>query len=335
MRPTCVLLVAMLTCQPAAAAALFEDTAVLNARLTGPIASLVDELDPESERGFTLQVGDAAHAVKVRVRGNSRLRVCEFPPLRLNFRRSEPAGSPFDGQDKLKLVTHCRNSSTGEQDLLEEYLAYRILNVLTDVSFRVRLLRLQYVDEPAGDGPAEFAIRHAFVLESDEALARRLGGKAVTLPGVPKRRYDRQHAALVFVFQYLIANTDWSFVRAEYDAGCCHNITLVDVDDVLLTVPYDFDLAGIVNARYAFPDPFLRIDRVRQRLYRGICMDRETLSQALDTVLARQPQIMAAVSTTPALAARGAEQSGRFLQGFFERAADRERLLQRFERDCL
>jgi hypothetical protein len=37
-------------------------------------------------------------------------------------------------------------------------------------------------------------------------------------------------------------------------------------------IMHDFDFSGAVNARYATPDPKLRIRTVRQRLYRGYCV---------------------------------------------------------------
>lgn len=313
---------------------LFDSDAVLDARLTGPLDELISELDPEHEREFELVFGTTSQSLKVRVRGNSRLRVCDFPPLRLNFRASAVADTVFDGQDKLKLVTHCRNSDAGEQDLLEEFIAYRIFNLLTDVSFRVRLMRMHYVDTE-GRLTAKAERRHAFVIETDDALAARIGGAAVTLPGVPKQRYDQQHAALVFVFQYLIGNTDWGLVKADYDDGCCHNIALIEVADVVYTVPYDFDLAGIVNARYAYPDPQLRIKRVTQRLYRGVCTDRPILIAAVERVLEQKQPIMDAAARVVALEPKSAQRLERFLSGFFERAADRDKLLRRFEADCV
>jgi hypothetical protein len=51
------------------------------------------------------------------------------------------AQTVFAGQEKLKVVTHCRNEDSGETNVLEEYAAYRILGLLTEAAYRVRLLR--------------------------------------------------------------------------------------------------------------------------------------------------------------------------------------------------
>src|SRR5439155_1174386 len=65
--------------------------------------------------------------VDVRTRGIFRLKECAFPPLRLDFPESRVHGTVFAGQDKLKLVTHCRNArSPYEQNVLQEYVLYPI-----------------------------------------------------------------------------------------------------------------------------------------------------------------------------------------------------------------
>ena len=52
------------------------------------------------------------------------------------------------------------------------------------------------------------------------------------------------------------------------------NIKLIAPDSLStpITVPYDFDHAGIVNAPYAQPAEELQMSSIRQRRYRGYCM---------------------------------------------------------------
>ena len=283
---------------------------------------------------FTLLAGGTTQSVDIRVRGHSRIRVCEFPPLRLSFPTGANANSVFAGQSQLKLVTHCRNSDRGEQDLLEEYAAYRVLNVLTDLSYRVQLLHIRYQDTE-GALPPDAAVRYGFILEPEEEFITRTGSAAVMLKGFPKERHDRQQAALMYVFQYLVANTDWMLVKADYDEACCHNADLYELDSRVIFVPYDFDLTGLVNAPYAFPDRTLRIRRVTQRLYRGLCTDRENLRRALATVKSKRVEILAVVGDLPGLEPGNAERAARYLEDFFEAAADEERLLTSFENRCL
>lgn len=316
------------------AESLFDDGDVLEVRIAGPIDSLIREEEQREELPFVLTTEGVDHAVTIRVRGKSRARVCDFPPLRLNFRTAEVADSVLAGQDKLKLVTHCKNYDRGETDMLQEYVAYRVFNALTDLSYRVRLLRIHYVDsdERLTDKAAN---RYGFVLEPAAAFASRVGAKRHRTRSIRRGALDLDYAALVFVYQYLVANTDWALVHAEGVDECCHNIDLFRADTGVLLVPYDLDLSGVVNARYAYPDRSLRIKRVTQRLYRGMCMQRDIVRTALRHVVSRREAILAIPGNTPGLTAKVARDTRRFLDTFFALAADEDKLLDNFEKRCI
>ena len=106
-------------------------------------------------------------------------------------------------------------------------------------------------------------------------------------------------------------------------------------DSQVIFVPYDFDLTGLVNARYAHPDPRLRISHVRQRLYRGLCTEPEYLQAALDLIASRKEAILDVVRNVPGLEPRNVERAVDFLGDFFDDAEDGDRLLRSFERRCL
>jgi len=150
--------------------------------------------------------------------------------------------------------------------VLMEYGTYRTLNILTDLSFRVRLAHVTYVDTSGEDDPFT---RYAFLIEDDEMMALRNGGRRIDWTGgqLDPRLLEKEHAILVDVFQYMIGNTDWSGVEM-------HNMEVFQTfEGVPSTIPFDFDFSGLVNTRYATPDPSLDIRRVRQRLFRGFCPD--------------------------------------------------------------
>lgn len=327
------LLLAGLFAPPAAAAAgLFESRELLEIELTGPVGMLSDNRDDRSELPFRIAVDGLEHDAEVRVRGKSRLRVCKFVPMRLDFPGDLPRESPFSGQDKVKLVTHCRDDDRSGADLLQEYLAYRIFAELSPVAFRVRLARIRYVDTGHSAEPVH---HYAFLVESVDELAGRVGGTPVEVAGVSLERLDDNQAALMYVFQYLIGNTDWSLVAAEGEEECCHNGKLIDIGSTLYYVPYDFDLSGLVNARYARPDPSLRMQRVTTRRYRGFCTDSAVLAAALDHVLARRRAIFDIADALPDAGRGAVAPAKRYLEEFFDKATDRERLLSGFERRCL
>jgi len=319
---------------PLLAEPLFESTEPIDIRIVGPFRSLLDNKESREELPFVLHANDKMHDIEIRIRGNSRVRVCDFPPLRFDFRSREVANTIFAGQDKLKLVTHCMNHDRGETDLLQEYIVYRVLNLITDVSYRVRLFRIHYVDPDKALGE-KASHRYAFAIEPASAFATRIGAERHRSKFVNRRTLDLDYAALVFVFQYLVANTDWALVHAEGVDECCHNVDLYAGDKGVLLVPYDMDLTGVVNARYAFPDRSLRIKRVTQRQYRGMCVDRPVLQSALRYIKSLQADILAIPGSVPGMSAKDAEGTRHFLEAFFNKAEDEEKLLDGFERRCI
>ncbi|MGB5447384.1 MAG: hypothetical protein WBM80_00495, partial [Woeseiaceae bacterium] len=166
-------------------------------------------------------------------------------------------------------------------------------------------------------------------------LAERNGGSVVDTRRVTKNYLDESQTALAYIFQYLIGNTDWGLVRAIDEDTCCHNGLLVAIGERHFYVPYDFDRSGLVNARYARPDPSLRIKRVTQRAYRGYCMPGEAVREGLRVILDHHDDIIRVIRELPSLSEKDIESRTRFVDGFFEAAANEDKLLRRFESRCL
>ncbi len=331
MRKT-LLLVLLILAASAGASPLFDDNAVVNIEIAGPFSGLVRNKEDREELPFRLSANGITHDVELRAAGKSRMQVCTFPMLRVDFVKDATDGSLFEGQNKVRLVTHCRRSDAAHADVLQEFLTYRIFNELTDVSYRVRLVDVAYVDT---DNGSDTTRRYGFFLEPKEGPADRFGGEALEIPGVSLASLDDDHMALVYVFQYLIANTDWSLALAFEDDACCHNGNLIEIDGTRYYLPYDFDQAGLVNARHARPDPGLRLRNVTQRRYRGFCIDNETLRRALGTVRSKETDILTIVDELPALSSRDRKSTRRYLEKFFAEARKEDRLLASFKRRCI
>jgi hypothetical protein len=263
----------------AEAAPLFQSHDVLRMTLRTDIDWLRDERNDSIEVEGTLTFVDLdgseiSRPVDTRVRGNFRRnkRNCNFPPLRLDFPTGQMEGTVFEGQDKLKLVTPCNDGRDNYQNYIyDEYLAYRMLSILTPHSFRVRLVEITYEDV---NGEYDTRTRHAFLIEDDEVMAVRNRAIHQEASQFHPSQTEGDFSVLVAMYNYMIANTDWSPVFF-------HNVVLMRTDmGRYLTVPYDFDFSGIVNARYASPDPSLPISRVTQRVYRGFCREELTHERA-------------------------------------------------------
>jgi hypothetical protein len=222
--------------------------------------------------------------VRARTRGIWRLKMCDFPPLRLNFAGATSKGSLFQDLDKPKLVSYCQDVDDYEQYILQEFQLYRIYQLLTPVSHKARLLKLTYADSASGKVRAK---RYGFLLEEPNALAARLGGKVMEQKGAVPGDLEPFQNALVGVFQYMIGNTDFSI-------NGLHNVELFFKEDgTVFPIAYDFDFAGAVNARYAIPDERLNIPNVRKRLFRGYCSDADSYAKVFALFKEKKPEIYA------------------------------------------
>ena len=250
--------------------------------------------------------------IQVKTRGMFRLqrRICSDPPLRLNFPETEPHGTVFDGQDKLKLVTHCHDPDRYEQNLLEEYLAYRIYNQVTDASFRVRLAEITYLDSGGENDPVT---RMAFLIEDEDAMAARLGGMMMNPPSTLPTDFVLDQLSLFYVFQFMIGNVDWG-------TGSNHNAKIVRTDQGHLPIPYDFDFSGLVDAPYAGPneltEPFH--DSVRERVYWGVCMPAIDYQGVFDRFNQKRDAILDQARNQAGLSKYNVESAVDYLEEFYQ-----------------
>ena len=286
---------------------LFLSHETLRVTMAAPFATLQkkrpnDEYLPATWTYETDNGDVQSFGIGVRTRGNYRreTRTCPFPPLRLDFDKSEVRDTLFDHQNKLKLVTHCRDGrNKHEQFLLRELVAYRIFNELTDMSFRVRLLRITYVDT---EGKYEDRERYGFLIEDAGRLAKRIDKPELVTQSINFTLLDGAYSELVSVFQFMIGNTDFSQIAGADEEDCCHNSKLFgDPAGPVVSIPYDFDLAGLVNASYATPNPRFGLRSVTQRLYRGICDFNVNLDDTLQTYRDSRDAIVALIEAQPGL----------------------------------
>lgn len=260
---------------------LFDDDDPLELRLEMDLRTVLRDRGDETDyHPLTVRLTDPLSGplvleAKVKVRGNFRRQRsnCQFPPLRLNFKKNQLEGTIFDGQDKIKLVTHCRtNRSAYEQYVLQEYLMYKTYNLLTEKSFKVRLLKITYGDERGKSDPFT---RYGFLIEDEDLMAERLGGRILDVKNVHPNQTDRELSNLLAIFQFMMGNTDWSIPGL-------HNIKLVmpEKGGAPTPVPYDFDMSGIIDTRYSEPPPILNISSVTERVFRGFCRSPEEFQKA-------------------------------------------------------
>jgi hypothetical protein len=318
---------------------LFASHDTLEVEVEAPFAMLTKERPDEEEVAgkfrFTEDDGSTAELdIVVRTRGHYRRnrRVCTFPPLRFNFRKSQTKNTLFDKQDKLKLVTHCRNNSLYDQTVLAEYLAYRILNLLTDTSFRARLLRVTYLYTDDDREVESYAI----LIEHKDRLGKRINGKPLRIENARVSELRPQDLNLASVFQYLLGNTDFSPISAAPDEDCCHNQALFASKDGLhYTVPFDFDQSGLVNAPHASPNSRFGLQSVRQRLYRGRCIYNNLLPVTMQLFRDHKDDIEALVQEQEELAPPTRRHMQNFIERFYETINKPRRVKRSFIKKCI
>lgn len=302
---------------------LFESHETVELTIRGPIKTILRERSDEADLSAIALWRDADGEVVetdigIRARGNFRRERdnCRFPPIRLDFRKSAVEDTLFHKQDKLKLVTHCRDSNKRYQQVLQrEYLVYRMLNELTDLSYRARALRVTYEDTESDDVREEYGM----AIEHKDRFAKRTGLPVVEIAGTTVAALDAAYTNLTSVFQYMIGNTDFSPIAGPEGDECCHNTNLFGGEDApLYAVPYDFDMTGFVDAPYANPNPRFRIRTVQQRLYRGRCVNNEHLPATIAAFIEAKPRLFALVDEHEPLTEKSRRDSRRYLESFYE-----------------
>ncbi|MBW6460701.1 MAG: hypothetical protein K0B08_09020 [Bacteroidales bacterium] len=260
--------------------------------------------------------------IQIRTRGKTRRKmgVCSFTPLRVNFPKKETAGTPFEGQNVLKLVSHCNKANHNEQNIILEYLIYKAFNVLTDSSFKVRPARIDYIyDDKKGETIQKFA----FFIEREKLLAERLLMVERKPDRVRPDRVDPYQACLVDIFQYMIGNADYSIYER-------HNVIILS--DAFGTgqpvaVPYDFDWSGVVLANYAVPNPKINTKDVTVRVYRGIKQEPEILNRSIRRFQEKKEEIYSLFEDFELLDNKEKKRVTRYLDDFY-RVIGNERLVR-------
>ena len=310
----------------------FSSDSIVEFTLHAPFGKLRRDRQTETEyRPAFITYRDSSGTVRVplrvRTRGIWRKANCQIPPLMFNFTKDSTKGTLFARVDRVRFSFHCRDTDDYEQYVLQEHQLYRVQRLLTPFSFAVRLARVTYIDSENND---TLTTRHAFLQEIDEEFAERQNLKLVQQQGAGPGDLSPYESAFFGVFQYFVANSDYS-IRA------LHNVVL------LLNAPYhvpvarDFDWSGAVDARYAKPNPVLRIRSVAQRVMRGYCAPAEEYEKVFQLFRDRKDAIYALYSDplNAAMKPEVVKKTLRYFDEFFETINDPRRAQREIVGACL
>jgi hypothetical protein len=281
------------------------------------LETLINERKGEDPLSAMLTFSDAGKqkfslGIEVSSRGKFRRRKCDFPPLRLDFPRKLLQEQGFQPEfRKLKLVTHCLDSQLESQDnILKEYLAYRIYNELTSYSFRAQLVRIDYIDT---EKKVRKIRRYGIILEDMDELAMRLGGEECkNCYGVPAEDMDAALENIMCVFQYMLGNTDWSIAMVR-------NIKLLTPagGGRYITIPYDFDFSGFVAPSYATPDANYGLTSTKQRVFLGREHSWPEFAKTIALFVEKKPAILQMVQRAKLLSLEARQECIGYLESFY------------------
>ncbi len=261
----------------------------------------------------------------ITTRGKSRLEQCSFPPLAITLIKSQTPSTLFAGQRKLKIVTHCRKGSKYRHYFHQEYGIYRAYNLLSDYSFRVRMVNVTFRDS---EQKRRDEVGPAFFIESDREVAERLNMTTIKTKAILPKQFDVVETSKYELFQYMIANTDWAILKGPGTENCCHNGKVIGhpgTEHDWIVLPYDFDQSGIINTEYALPSLSFGIRNVRQRLYRGRCRHNEQLVETIALFNEKRSELEAAL-VPPELSDKRQKTALKYLDVFFETINESEKL---------
>ncbi len=250
--------------------------------------------------------------VKIKARGEFRRNYCSYPPFKLNIKKADFDNEYLDRAGAMKFVTQCKEPRLYENLLLKEYLIYKMYNVLTDESFRVRLVQMTYVDTSRKKN--QVYTKYGFLIEPLKSLVRRLNAVKVASGAIKSGDIEPFCIARVALFEYMIGNTDWSLAGQ-------HNIKVIKPLDIhrlpALTIPYDFDYSGLIDAPYAVPAENTGLESVRDRLYRGPCLPDSVNERAVCLFLDKRKEMETIIRDFPYLSEKVKKEMLHYLEDFF------------------
>jgi len=226
------------------------------------------------------------HPVRVKARGEFRRDECIMPPFWVNIRYAGIEADSLRDVRKMKMVTRCKPSAAYKDYVLKEYLVYKIYNILTPISFNVRLVRLNYIDTGAKKNTT--FENWGFLVEPEAMMARRLDAKMIKSDRLSLRTVNHEMMDLTALFSYMVGQGDYSVTGR-------HNLKILALRNPppagFITVPYDFDYCGLVDAHYALPGETLGISNVKERYYLGACREEEVHMETVNKLAEHQQEI--------------------------------------------
>lgn len=292
----------------------FSGVEILELEIETDLSTLHDQRNTNVYQNavFTYAVGKKEKKswdIHIRSRGKYRRRICVFPPLKLKFPKAALKTQGFAADNEFKLVTHCIEGDVGKDYILREYLAYKLFKELSPVYFDVQLVRVRYSDSKTQERTNAWGI----LMEDEKALERRFNGEICDdCFGFPKAEFSQENLSIVYLFQYLLSNTDWNTAMVR-------NMVLMrpKTEGKAVLVPYDFDFSGFVNASYAAPNRDYGQRSIRERIFIGAELSDVELQDAISYFRAKRSALEKIILDFKPISSASKDDLIQFLDSFY------------------
>ena len=264
---------------------LFDSEEPLDLKLIVDLHRLIEERGEDAKDLDAMVIQNEGKAneyscsLDVGIRGNFRRNPqnCDFPPLKLDFfRKKDPPPGAFAGQNKLKLVTHCEDSD----HVILEYLVYKLYNIVSPHSYRVRLADITYQD---AKGVLPIIEEKGFFIEEDDRMVERIGGVGLVADTIYPEQASRKELTTLYMFNFMIGNLDW-------DIPLLKNLDVVDMGEEIapIVVPYDFDFSELVDPPYTR----IFVSNLDRQVLRKICREPHEIEEVWNHFQAKKKEIL-------------------------------------------
>ena len=225
--------------------------------------------------------------VSLRARGNFRRKNCFFTPIKMKIKKSASAETIFSGNTSLKMVLPCKDEKDKNDNVIKEFIAYKIYEIVSPHYFKTRRLEIE-LNEKSSKKSKKYKLK-GFLIEDDDKLAKRFDGRIVKRK-IPSMAMDHFNSVNLSFFNYLIGNTDFSSSNQ-------HNGKLLYYEKKIIPIPYDFDLTGWVNPSYG-KGVINRLGyQTEKRKYIGFNREKGLFEEVRNNFKASKEQIFALVNS--------------------------------------
>jgi len=263
---------------------------------------------------------------EIRARGRYRRRVCDFPPLRIDFSKSDLRARGLAEHDDMKLVTHCQTGRKGKEAVLREYLTYKMYQQVSDYALRVQLVEVTYKDTRS----TQKLVKYGILLEDIDELAERKGSvECDECYGLSNVEFQQDILRAHAMFQYMIGNVDWSIPMSR-------NLKILKPENggLFTVVPYDFDFSGMVNVEYAVPAEDKGQAKVGDRVYLGAERSHSELDATVSLFKAKRAAFESTINDFQWLSRNSKREMTDYLESFYDELGQDQFCAQITARSC-